>query len=347
MADQESSSQQVLTNKRHTMEMRSSSKPKLVIFAIDIERAAEKQDSKSGPQLHSSPSCYLSTQTAVWRSALFKCQWNTSSVPSTLYTLAELLDKEYHMCQDSDLQTELKCTEQALVLCKWLIDLPGKKVGLPPLSPLSMYIASNEVSSPDDSGTVCYFLDHVIYKPVHLLLRPLTSSVRFNPDVGIVIGGLMVINFEINSSPMEQTSAKLAANLVDLLRCMRHFDTTSVHKITGFAFPNNTVRNYASKVTVEWKDLRFHVTQVLYSKEAKQSLKSDIVDAFNAQFVTTQVYPETYSPNEIVFDSIFKRGRCRFEKTHAEALSKWRVNAGGVRILFAVLRLKVLLQAYS
>ncbi|KAL5457787.1 hypothetical protein EMCRGX_G035081 [Ephydatia muelleri] len=71
--------------------------------------------------------------------------------------------------------------------------------------------------------------------------------------------------------------AKLAANLIDLLRFIRHFDT-NITEIEGFAFPNNAAKNYVSKVTVEWKHLRFYVNENIYP------LKAQIINAVKSTY---------------------------------------------------------------
>eukprot|EP00731_Ephydatia_muelleri_P032360 Em0023g867a len=76
---------------------------------------------------------------------------------------------------------------------------------------------------------------------------------------------------------MEKTVAKLAANLIDLLRFIRHFDT-NITEIEGFAFPNNATKNYVSKVTVEWKHLRFYVNENIYP------LKAQIINAVKSTY---------------------------------------------------------------
>ena len=96
------------------------------------------------------------------------------------------------------------------------------------------------------------------------------------------MNGLPVIQFEINSSPISTTVAKLFANLVDVLRFIRHFDL-KINTWTGFAFPKVNVdssNNYAFKVGVRWKDLQFAPeVSALKLRDIAQEVK----DTFNMQ----------------------------------------------------------------
>ena len=66
-----------------------------------------------------------------------------------------------------------------------------------------------------EDGNVHYLLDHNEYHPISETITALTSSVTVFPDVGIVYNHSIVLCIEIQSSPMCNAVAKLAANLID------------------------------------------------------------------------------------------------------------------------------------
>ncbi|KAL5506203.1 hypothetical protein EMCRGX_G007798 [Ephydatia muelleri] len=115
-----------------------------------------------------------------------------------------------------------------------------------------------------------------------LLMQPLAASQQHKSDVALIMNGLPVIQFEINSSPISTTVAKLFANLVDVLRFIRHFDL-KINTWTGFAFPKVKVdssNNYAFKVGVRWKNLQFAPeVSALKLRDIAQEVK----DTFNMQ----------------------------------------------------------------
>ena len=129
-------------------------------------------------------------------------------------------------------------------------------------------------------GTVYYLLDHVEYNPISETIIPLTSSVVSFPDVGMVYNRTMVLRIEIQSSPMRNAVAKLAANLIDDCRYLRHFDQ-AITKVEGFAFCNSKDEGYVCKVTIEWKDLTFHVSAKAMKCD-ENTILSSIRDAFNS-----------------------------------------------------------------
>ena len=129
-------------------------------------------------------------------------------------------------------------------------------------------------------GAVYYLLDHVEYNPISETITPITSSVVSFPDVGMVYNRTMVLRIEIQSSPMRNAVAKLAANLIDDCRYLRHFDQ-AITKVEGFAFCNSKDKGYVCKVTIEWKDLTFHVSAKAMECNEKTILSS-IRDAFNS-----------------------------------------------------------------
>ena len=108
-----------------------------------------------------------------------------------------------------------------------------------------------------EDGNVHYLLDHNEYHPISETITALTSSVTAFPDVGIVYNHSIVLCIEIQSSPMCNAVAKLAANLIDDCRYLRHFDLS---KVVGFAFCNSKEKGYVCKVIIEWKNLAFNVS---------------------------------------------------------------------------------------
>ncbi|KAL5500404.1 hypothetical protein EMCRGX_G011961 [Ephydatia muelleri] len=120
---------------------------------------------------------------------------------------------------------------------------------------------TNETNkAPPVKGQLYYCCDYVPLSTIgKLLMQPLAASQQHKADVALIMNGLPVIQFEINSSPISTTVAKLFANLVDVLRFIRHFDL-KINTWTGFAFPKVKVdssNNYAFKVGVRWKNLQF------------------------------------------------------------------------------------------
>eukprot|EP00731_Ephydatia_muelleri_P004570 Em0002g746a len=143
---------------------------------------------------------------------------------------------------------------------------------------------TNETNkAPPVKGQLYYCCDYVPLSTIgKLLMQPLAASQQHKPDVALIMNGLPVIQFEINSSPISTTVAKLFANLVDVLRFIRHFDL-KINTWTGFAFPKVKVdssNNYAFKVGVRWKDLQFAPeVSALKLRDIAQEVK----DTFNMQ----------------------------------------------------------------
>ena len=210
-------------------------------------------------------SCELHQNSAEWDTGgMILHKWACPPVNFEKYTLCELII-DYDTILNG--YGGLTCSEDAFVLCIWLI----RQVGITtPIVSDNIYTESKEVE-------VCYVLDHNEFFPIAQILQPFICSSHFKCDVGLVVNGLLAFCMEINSSPMEKTVAKLAANLIDLLRFIRHFDT-NITEIEGFAFPNNATKNYVSKVTVEWKHLRFYVNENIYP------LKAQIINAVKSTY---------------------------------------------------------------
>eukprot|EP00731_Ephydatia_muelleri_P036226 Em0219g1a len=143
---------------------------------------------------------------------------------------------------------------------------------------------TNETNkAPPVKGQLYYCCDYVPLSTIgKLLMQPLAASQQHKSDVALIMNGLPVIQFEINSSPISTTVAKLFANLVDVLRFIRHFDL-KINTWTGFAFPKVKVdssNNYAFKVGVRWKNLQFAPeVSALKLRDIAQEVK----DTFNMQ----------------------------------------------------------------
>ena len=214
-------------------------------------------------------SCHLTQSDKIWKTAIFVCKWkNTKDITS--FTLNELI-KNDGRGNDKD----------SLILCKWLIDKLSNgdyKVRLDLDSVIEERQYKKGISS-DFGGNVYYLLDHVGYHPINETITPLTSSVVSFPDVGMVYNRTMVLRIEIQSSPMSNAVAKLAANLIDDCRYLRHYDQ-SITKVEGFAFCNSTDKGYVCKVTVEWNDLSFYVSTEPMNCNERTILLS-IKEAFN------------------------------------------------------------------
>ena len=111
---------------------------------------------------------------------------------------------------------------------------------------------------------------------------PITASTRFKSGIAILWNLVSAIMCEINSSLMEDTIAKLFANLIDLLRYIRHFDP-SVASWVGFVFPKNEVKsnnNFACEVKVVWHECKF-VCNVTCLK--MEDIKAKVQNIFTTQ----------------------------------------------------------------
>ena len=147
---------------------------------------------------------------------------------------------------------------------------------------------TNETNKAPVEGQLYYCCDYVPLSTIGKLLKqPLAASQQHKADVAVFVNGLPVIQFEINSSPISTTVAKLFANLIDVLRFIRHFDL-SINTWTGFAFPKVKVdssNNYAVKVGVRWKNLQF-VPEVSALKLC--DIAQEVNDTFKAQVELVQ-----------------------------------------------------------
>ena len=142
---------------------------------------------------------------------------------------------------------------------------------------------TNETNKAPVKGQLYYCCDYVPLSTIGKLLKqPLAASQQHKADAAVFVNGLPVIQFEINSSPISTTVAKLFANLIDVLRFIRHFDL-SINTWTGFAFPKVKVdssNNYAVKVGVRWENLQF-VPEVSALKLC--DIAQEVNDTFKAQ----------------------------------------------------------------
>ena len=158
---------------------------------------------------------------------------------------------------------------------------------------------TNETNKVPVEGQLYYCCDYFPLSTIGKLLKqPLAASQQHKADVAVFVNGLPVIQFEINSSPISTTVAKLFANLIDVLRFIRHFDL-SINTWTGFAFPKVKVdssNNYAVKVGVRWENLQF-VPEVSALKLC--DIAQEVNDTFKAQVELAQ---KLYVSEEEVMD---------------------------------------------
>ena len=164
----------------------------------------------------------------------------------------------------------------AELLCKWLISILNERDDKDEiLPPLTKYSAERGCS---DQRKYYYCTDHTYVSIIEELLVPIAASTRFKSDVAILWNVVGAIVCEINSLPMEDTIAKLFANLINWLWYIRHFDP-SVTSWVGFTFPKYKVKsnnNFACEVKVVWKECRF-VCNVTFLRYQNRSAK-DIYD---------------------------------------------------------------------
>ena len=143
----------------------------------------------------------------------------------------------------------------------------------------------------------CYYysIDHTYISEIFELLAPITASACFKPDVAILWNLVPASLFEINSSPMEDTIAKLFANLIDLLRYIRHFNP-SITSWVGFTFPKDEADNtndFACKVEVVWDKCKF-VCNV--SSLRKEKIKEMVQETWGKQIQVVQQLQINPSP---------------------------------------------------
>ena len=165
-------------------------------------------------------------------------------------------------------------------LCNWLIAILNEKgAGLPKFSVKTKY---NVKRGRDNPESYYYCVDHAYVSVIEQLLVSITASNRYKSDVAILWNCVSAVLCEINSSPMENTVAKLFANLIDLLRYIRHF-SSSITSWVGFTFPKdkvNDTNNYACRVEVVWKECKF-VCNVACLK--KEDIKKAVQETFAEQ----------------------------------------------------------------
>ena len=134
----------------------------------------------------------------------------------------------------------------------------------------------------DNPESYYYCVDNAYVSVIEQLLVSITASNRYKSDVAILWNCVSAVLCEINSSPMENTVAKLFANLIDLLRYIRHFNS-SITSWVGFTFPKdkvNDTNNYACRVEVVWKECKF-VCNVACLK--KENIKKAVQKTFAEQ----------------------------------------------------------------
>ena len=235
-------------------------------FTIVFSFSATLSKSQASYQLTVSSNC--------WSTTIFADCYKLKVVkPADYdgYTLVDIVDTEI----DDD---KTKSKE----LLNWLI-------GVCRLQALDKrHRFTNETNKAPVKGQLYYCCDYVPLSTIGKLLKqPFAASQQHKADVAVIVNRLPVIQFEINSSPISTTVAKLFANLVDVLRFIRHFDL-NIDTWTGFAFPKVKVdssNNYAVKVGVRWKDLQF-VPEVSALKLC--DIAQEVNDIFEAQVELVQ-----------------------------------------------------------
>ena len=238
------------------------------------EDSESARESRSKTPSHRSLSSHLLHQTSTeWKNPLFVPKWARLPKDFEKYTLRELIDDYDRLLGRKDSETDLTCFKDAFVLCNWLTNhfCRSKHKIKHPLSADVIY--------KKEEGVVYYLVDHHEFSPISQVLEPFISSTHCHYGVGLVLNTLLVLCVEINSSSMEGTVAKLAANLIDLFRYVRHFDK-DITQIVGFAFPNSKEKDYVSKVTLEWQNLKFHVKEVIFPLEEKLNLITEVTNAY-------------------------------------------------------------------
>ena len=140
-----------------------------------------------------------------------------------------------------------------------------------------------------------YSIDHTHISKIDKLLASITASTIFKPDVAILWNFVPAILFEINSSSMSKTITKLFTNLMDLLRYIRHFDT-SITSWIGFTFPKDeadSTNNFACKVEVVWDECKFvcNVTSL-----TMEMIKEMVQETFGKQIQLAQQLKINPSP---------------------------------------------------
>ena len=227
-------------------------------------------------------SCTLKPNSPCWKNSIIDTN-DFECAPVERYTLAEIFHG-FSVGKGSNAQR----------LCRWLISiLKDTCQYLPDFGADSKYTVERGHDSPK---SYYYCIDHFYVPVMEQLLAPLTGSICFKSDVAILWNCISVILCEINSSPMENTVAKLFANLIDLLRYIRHFDN-SITSWVGFTFPTNrvnTTNNFACKVEVVWRELKFVCNVVCLRKE---DIISEVQATFTKQIALVEKL-DTQSPPE-------------------------------------------------
>ena len=125
-------------------------------------------------------------------------------------------------------------------LCNWLIAILNEKgAGLPEFRSETKYDVKRGRDNPE---SYYYCVDHAYVSVIEQLLVSITASNHYKSDVAILWNCVSAVLCEINFSPMENTVAKLFANLIDLLRYFRHFNS-SITSWVGFTFPKDKVND--------------------------------------------------------------------------------------------------------
>ena len=273
-----------------------------------VQQISKRSGSSTAPSSKSKgKSSGLTVSDSIWKQQLFDCNWDPYPLPAEKYNLGDLITGEWEWKSDSE------------TLCSWIIDSYNAS-----LAPEDAVL---ELSSFDDhryksvneqiiEGVTYYLLDRQSYSPLRDL-RPLTSSVTIY-DVGIVYKPFIVLHCEINSSPMSNTVAKLAANLTDELRFERHYDP-NITKIVGFAFPKSSSKEFVCKVTVEYRNLTFCVTCRAFELhdpaitfEANQAIKDHLklaTDLCNKEMKSYTFLPYSETDIELLRKSIAAMGQ--------------------------------------
>ena len=140
-----------------------------------------------------------------------------------------------------------------------------------------------------------YSIDYTHISEIDQLLASFIASAHFKPDVAILWNFVPAILFEINSSPMTDTITKLFANLIDLLRYIRHFEP-SITSWVGFTFPKDeadSTNNFACKVEVVWDECKFvcNVTSL-----TMEMIKEMVQETFGKQIQLVQQLKINPSP---------------------------------------------------
>lgn len=248
---------------------------------IQLRRKRHSKKTKYSRSFRPVPTCRFTPADNTFHLPIFNCIW--ANPPETTYSLGNVTNSSDQSVTQSS---------NATILWNWLRTVLEMLNNTTLVNELKGVCAKEDDLARMQTDDIFYTLDQKQIPLLNRILQPLCGSVDIKPDVGILYKCCIVGHCEVQSSPMENTVAKLTMNITDELRFVRHY-LPDTPKWVGFAFPNTKDKGYVCTVTSEFKNLVYSTTAVAYAIADLQKFIEEMRKAIETQMSTAEKVMDT------------------------------------------------------